>query len=203
MHVVNPPRAPKRAPATVPAPRPVYVGDGDATAFGLFHDAPVGAPPGAPILLLGPFGNADACSYRPRRDWAQRLAAAGHPTLRLDLPGTGDSPGGPRDPARVAAWTAGVRDAARWLAAGTERQVTVLGVGLGGLASWLAAAEPEAPIADLILWAVPARGRALVRELKMLASIEASAGGADGTPATDGVPEGALVSAGHLLTAET
>src|SRR4051812_48548873 len=107
MDVVQSPRASKRPLVTVPASRPVYVGDADSAAFGLFHDAAVGADPGSPVLLLGPFGNADACSYRPRRDWAQRLAAAGDPTLRLDLPGTGDSAGGPRDPRLVARWIAG------------------------------------------------------------------------------------------------
>lgn len=202
MHVVRSPRAPKRPLVTVAAPRPVYVGDGDSVAFGLFHDAASGAGPGAPVLVLPPFGNADACSYRPRRDWAQRLAAAGHPTLRLDLPGTGDSPGGPRDPARVAAWIAGAADAARWLAATTGRPVTVVGIGLGGFVGWCAAAD-GAPIGDLALWTVPSRGKAIVRELMMLSRMEAAGGEAGAERLGEGVPDGALMAAGHLLTAET
>ncbi|HEY6758692.1 MAG TPA: alpha/beta fold hydrolase [Baekduia sp.] len=190
-----------RPPAAVPPVAPVYVGAGDGTAFGLFHAAAPGVAAGSPVLLLAPFGNADGCSYRPRRDWAQRLAAAGHPTLRLDLPGMGDSPGGPRDPDRVAAWTAGAADAARWLAATTGHRVTVIGIGLGGFAGWLAAAA-DAPIDDLVLWAVPPRGRAIVRELKMLSRMEAAT---DTVPAAldEEVPEGALMSAGHLLAAQT
>ena len=35
------------------------------------------------------------CSYRSRREWAERLALAGYPTLRFDLPGSGDSAGAP------------------------------------------------------------------------------------------------------------
>src|SRR4051812_25415884 len=140
MSVVHPSRAPKPPFVAVPPVRPVYIGVGDSTAFGLFHDGATGVRAGPPVLLLAPFGNADACSYRPRRDWAQRLASAGHPTLRLDLPGTGDSPGGPRDPRRVAAWTAGAADAARWLAATTGRRPTLVGIGLGGFVGWLAAA---------------------------------------------------------------
>jgi glycosyltransferase involved in cell wall biosynthesis/pimeloyl-ACP methyl ester carboxylesterase len=196
MSVVHPSRAPRHPIVAVPLVRPVYVGEGAGIAFGLFHDRATGSPAGAPVLLLAPFGNADACSYRPRRDWAQRLAAAGHPTLRLDLPGAGDSPGGPRDPDRLAAWTAGVADAARWLAATTGHRPTVLGIGRGGFVGWLAAAA-GAPIGDLVLWTVPARGRAIVRELKMLSRME-EAGGAQ-----DGVPDDALMSAGHLLSAGT
>jgi glycosyltransferase involved in cell wall biosynthesis/pimeloyl-ACP methyl ester carboxylesterase len=196
MSVVHSTRAPRHPLVVVPPVRPVYVGAGPGTGFGLFHDAAAGVPAGAPVLLLAPFGNADACSYRPRRDWAQRLAAAGHPTLRLDLPGAGDSPGGPRDPERLAAWTAGVADAARWLTATTGHRPTIVGIGLGGFVGWLAAAA-GAPIGDLVLWTVPSRGRAIVRELKMLSRMEESGG------AQEGVPDGALMSAGHLLSAET
>src|SRR4051794_7487670 len=203
MSVVDPTRAPRLPTAAAPPARPVYVGVGDTATFGLFHDA---APPasslGTPVLLLGPFGNADVTSYRPRRDWAQRLAVGGHPTLRIDLPGMGDSPGGPRDPDRLEAWIAGAADAARWLAATTERHVTVIGIGLGGFVGWCAAAA-GAPVDDLVLWAVPSRGSAIVRELKMLSQMQAVAAGSTSEQLMDGVPEGAVMAAGSLLSAET
>ncbi|HET6508414.1 MAG TPA: glycosyltransferase [Baekduia sp.] len=202
MDVADFPMAHARPLSRPAQPRPVYVGTGAQATFGLFHDAPAGATPGAPVLLLGPFGNADATSYRPRRDWAQLLAADGHPTLRVDLPGTGDGPGGPRDPDRLGAWIAGAADAARWLAATTGRHVTAIGIGLGGVVG-TAAAAAGAPIDDLVLWAVPSRGRTVVRELKMLSRMQAAAAGATSEQLMDGVPEGALMTAGALLSAET
>lgn len=203
MDVADSPMVSARPLSRPAQPRPVYVGAGPHATFGLFHDAGAGALPGAaPVLLLGPFGNADATSYRPRRDWAQLLAADGHPTLRIDLPGTGDSPGGPRDPDRLGAWIAGTADAARWLAATTGRHVTVIGIGLGGLVGACAAAA-GAPIGDLVLWAVPSRGRTIVRELKMLSRMQAAAAGATTEQLMEGVPEGALMTAGALLSAET
>ena len=45
------------------------------------------------VLFCAPFGWEDMGSYPVRAVWAQRLAAAGHPVLRFDLPGTGQSAG--------------------------------------------------------------------------------------------------------------
>jgi len=182
---------------SLPGARALYIGSMLATFQA--SDAP---RPASAVLICPPFGNIEVCSYRPRRDWSRALAQDGHPTLRIDLPGTGDSDGGPGDPARLAAWVDGVTSAASWLheTSGCER-VCALGIGLGGLVAYRAAAE-GAELADLVLWAVPARGRTLVRELRALSGLEASA---SETREVGGqsLPEGFLASAGFVLSAET
>jgi alpha-beta hydrolase superfamily lysophospholipase len=150
------------------------------------------------VLLVGPLGWDDVASYRPRHDWAEVLAAQGHPAARIDLPGTGDSAGGPGDPGRLPAWTAAVEAAVAWLrlAAGLPR-VAVVGIGAGGLIA--AAAQAEGAGADeLVLWGVPARGRTAIRELQAFAQMEAPQLGAP-----SGAPEGGLAAGGFTQSAET
>ena len=53
-----------------------------------------GEPQDVSVLICPPFGWEDFCSYRSRLAWAQALAAErATPTLRIDLPATGDSGG--------------------------------------------------------------------------------------------------------------
>src|SRR4051794_32315927 len=141
--------------------------------------------------------------YRGRRDWAAHLAAAGYPVLRIDLPGTGDSPGGPDDPDRLGAWTEGVSVAARWLGATSgAARIVAAGVGLGGLVAYRAASE-GARIDDFILWAVPARGQALVRELRAYSRLPSATAPSPVDGRSWAPQEGAVIAAGHLLSAET
>jgi alpha-beta hydrolase superfamily lysophospholipase len=133
----------------------------------------------------------------------EHLAASGYPTLQIDLPGSGNSAGNPGDPARLQAWTQAVLAAALWLrAASGAPRIVAVGVGLGGLISYRAAFE-QAPIDDLVLWAVPARGRALVRELRAVSRLPASSVLAPGDPGSALLPEGAVLAAGYLLSAAT
>ncbi|MHB8240626.1 MAG: alpha/beta fold hydrolase [Solirubrobacteraceae bacterium] len=192
-------------------PSPLYLPGDPDPVFAIFHEPPEVQLDTA-VLLCPPFGWEDMCSYRCRRDWAQRLSDDGHPTLRIDLPGSGDSGGTPRDPARLEAWTNAVEIAARWLScrAGVER-VAAIGIGLGGMLA-VHAAELGAPIDELVLWAVPSRGRRLVREMRAfsqmedsqldgaVAGIENAAGQADRSLEQE---DGSLAVAGYLLSAET
>jgi pimeloyl-ACP methyl ester carboxylesterase len=131
------------------------------------------------------------------------LAAGGYPTLQVDLPGSGDSAGNPDDPGRLQAWTQAVLAAALWLRASSgARRIVAVGVGLGGLVCYRAAFE-QAPIDDLVLWAVPARGRALVRELRVYSRLPVSSVLAPGDPGRPLLPEGAVLAAGYLLSGET
>lgn len=151
------------------------------------------------VLICPPFGWDEMCSYRGRRDWAQALAAAGFACARVDLPGTGDSFGTPGQPGLFQAWRETVATAAGWLRerAGAGR-VAALGLGLGGLLAGAAVAQ-GAPIDDLILWGVPARGRTLLRELRAYAGVVAAPFPADDRP----LPEGELELTGFRLSAET
>ena len=205
-------------PATAASPaRSVYLGRGRNAVITLVDLPPTTLVGGTGVLLCPPFGWDDVCSYRSRRAWAQALAAANHPVARIDLPGTGDSGGSPRDPERLEAWTAAVSDAAAWLRTetGCER-VAAIGIGLGGIVACRAVAL-GGPIDDLILWAVPARGRALIRELRAFAALEADSfpgyleeadsfpGYVEGTelePAPP-PPDGSLEVGGFVMTPET
>lgn len=178
-----------------------YLDVGDEPVFAMLDEPPPSAPAGrTAVLLCPPIGWADVCSYRPRRDWAIGLAAAGHPTLRIDLPGSGDSGGGPRDPERFAVWIAAITAAAAWLrdAAGRPRLAAV-GIALGAPALYTAIVR-GAPVDDLVLWGVTADGRRLVREQRAFARLEQAQ-----QPSTETVvvPDGAVMTAGYLLSAET
>jgi pimeloyl-ACP methyl ester carboxylesterase len=178
-----------------------FLGTEPDPVLAYLHSPPDGGR-GTAVLICPPFGWEEMCSYRARRRWAEALAAAGYPTARIDLPGTGDSGGFPDDPGRVAAWIDATAEASAWLRqrSGCER-IVAIGIGLGGLVTYRAAAG-GAPIDDLILWAVPASGRLLIRELRTYAGIVAARHPADarGGPA---LPEGASELIGFLLSAET
>lgn len=142
--------------------------------YARFHQPPPdGERRDVAVLMCSPFGYDDVCSYRSRRVWAQRLAAAGYPTLRFDLPGTGDS--GQEGTAPLDSWAGAVGDAAEWLrSAACSERIVAVGIGLGGLLA-AQAAVAGAPVDDLVMWATPARGKTVVRELRAMAAMESSA----------------------------
>lgn len=188
------------------ATRAFYLTSGTDPIHALFDQAQGRAAPSAgaasPGVLLCPmFGNDDLCAYRARREWAKQLAAAGYAALRFDLPGTGDSGGGPYDPERLDAWTDALSSAASWLRECGHDRVSVVGIGLGGLLAVRALAH-GASIDDLVLWSVPAGGRALVRQLRALSQLEASAARAEEAEVPPRA-DGALACAGFVLSAET
>src|SRR5262249_53958126 len=141
------------------APDPVY-----STFFEPPSDA--GGAGGTAVLICPPWGWDEVTSYRARGAWATRLAAEGRPSLRVDLPGAGASPGPPADAGLADAWIDAVAGAAAWLAALPDvDRVAAIGLGLGGLLA-AAAIGRGAPIDDLVLWAAPETGRAWIRELR-------------------------------------
>jgi alpha-beta hydrolase superfamily lysophospholipase len=185
-----------------PSARTVYLGDEREPTCVVLHPAAGVATADTAVLLVPPFGWDEVASYRSRRAWAQRLAADGHPTARLSLPGTGDSGGLPRDPGRLEAWTAAVGETAAWLQAecGARRMVAI-GIGLGGMLACRATAA-GASIDDLVLWATPSRGRGLVRQLRAFSRLEQSEFW-KGLPAPPPLAEGEMEAGGFLLSADT
>jgi pimeloyl-ACP methyl ester carboxylesterase len=143
-------------------------------------------------------------SYRSRREWAIQLSGAGFDVLRFDFPGSGDSAGGPRDPGRLDAWTGAVEASAMWLSdVSRARRIAAIGIGLGGSIAYRALAM-GAPIDDLILWGVSAKGRRHLRELRAFSYLERRhfAEQSD-EPAVEDSGDGSLVVAGYTITAET
>jgi alpha-beta hydrolase superfamily lysophospholipase len=182
---------------------PIYLDTAVDPVFGLFH-APAGdALAGTPVLICAPWGWDEVASYRSRKGWAERLAAAGHPTLRFDLPATGNSGGLPADPARLESWVGALASAAEWLRdAGEPPRVAAVGIGLGGLLAREAISR-GAPIEELVLWGSPATGKAFVREVRAFSRLQgwSSDAGDCGDPSR--LPEGWMEAGGFVLSAET
>jgi len=181
--------------------RPLYL-DVDGTPLFCVLHRPDGAARDTAVVFIPPFGWEEVCSYRILREWAARLAGAGFPVLRVTPPGCGDSGGSPRDPDRLSTWTSAVTAAAH--AAREQsgaRAVVAIGLGLGGMLA-CRATEAGAPIDGLVLWATPARGRELTRQLKAFARLEASQV-FEGLPAPPPASDGELEVGGFVLSAET
>jgi pimeloyl-ACP methyl ester carboxylesterase len=192
------------SPVSTPIPASAFYLQPDSDpVFALFHEAAQGRPDATAVLICPPFGWDDICSYRPRRTWAEYLAEAGHPTLRFDFPGTGDSSGSPRDPDRVQAWSKAVVSATSWLRERTgRRRVAAIGMGLGGLMASKAVAD-GASIDEIVLWAAAARGASFVRETRAFALMEDTDASDLDTQRLDLLPEGFMWAGGFVLSAET
>jgi len=186
------------------APPPVaqYLATGEVPVFATLHPAPAGPVHDTAVLLCPPFGWDEVCSYRSFRAWAEDLAASGYPALRISYPSTGDSGGEVTDPGRLAAWVGAVECAAgRLREASGARRLAAVGMGLGGLLAYLAAAG-GAPLDDLVLWGTPARGRSIVRQLRAFAKLEVAMF-FEGLPEPGSAPPGELEAGGFRLSAET
>jgi pimeloyl-ACP methyl ester carboxylesterase len=190
-----------RLPAALGPASAVYLQNGADPVFGLYRPADTGFQRDLAILICPPFGWDDLCSHRSRHEWAADLAADGYASLHIDLPGCGDSGGSCWDRGRLQAWTDAVKSAAAWLGLTTGcARIAAIGIGLGGLVLCRASAE-NAPIDELILWAVPARGRTFCRELQTFSNLEDSR-----LPSQAGdapLPEGSILAAGFVLSPET
>lgn len=200
------PKAPKSrvARALDNRARAVYFGpqanEGRAL-FGFYH-APRGGP-GKPraVVICPPLGYEGICAYPALRIFAERLAASGHPVLRFDYDGTGDSGGLDSDPGRVRAWIDSVGhaiDEVRALSGADE--VCVFGVRMGATLAAAATAE-RGDVDRLVLWNPCPTGRAYAREMKMFRQFAEQTGELTARPKAEG--DTSEESGGFLLTAET
>ncbi len=185
-----------------PPARPLYLATKPDPVFAFFHAAAGGAATTA-VLLCSPWGWDDVSSYRARRSWAERLAASGHPALRFDFPGSGDSGGSPDDPGRVEGAAAAVAAAAAWLRAETGcSRIAAIGLGLGGLLAAQGVAAGAA-IDDLVLWGTPDRGQSFVRQERAFSQLQTSRYSLTGEPEPNVLPPGWMEAGGFVLSAET
>ena len=189
--------------AALPTARPLYLDVAGEPVFGMFHAPADGATAGTAVLICPPWGWDEVASYRGRRAWAEYLAERGHPTLRFDFPGSGDSGGTPANPELVRRWTRAIAAAGEWLGElpGLPR-VAAIGLGLGGLLATRSIAD-GAPIDDLVLWATPANGRVFFREQRAFAALQGSRIDPAGEPTLQVQPAGSLEVGGFVLSAET
>ncbi len=122
-------------------------------------------------ILCSPHGFEELCARKSWRALADKLAAAGMPTLRFDYDGTADSDGSSDDPGRVDAWRASVREAIAWMENNLGvSEVVLIGLRAGALLAAIEA-EKHGNVVGLGLLAPVQNGRQYVRELKGLARI--------------------------------
>ena len=153
--------------------------------FALFHAAAGRDRPAPAVLICPPFGWEDIVLLpQPPRLGRRTSPPTGHPTLRIDLPGhrrqrrrpartrTASTPGRARSPAPPR-WLRGDRRRAR-----ASRRSASGSAACSPCARW----PTGAPIDELVLWAAPARGRALLRELRAFGRMEARAAADAGAP---------------------
>jgi pimeloyl-ACP methyl ester carboxylesterase len=166
--------------------------------FGFYH-APSGRSHSVAVLFCAPLGAEDICSYPMRREWARTLAEDGHPVLRFDLPGSGQSDGGPDDPQLLAQWVTAAAGAAAWLRDHSgATSVAAIGIGFGALLA-LETTTRGAAIDDLVLWGLPKDGRSLVRSMRAFSGLQDGAS-PDGDAAQ---PEGWMQMGGFMFSSET
>lgn len=143
---------------------PLFFPNGDRTLFGVVHEPPAGTPQRMPFVFCHPFGEEKLWSHRVFVTFARELARRGHPVLRFDYMGSGDSDGRFAD-ASVATVQSDIRCAVDYLKDRTKSSA----VGLIGLrfGATLAAgvADGRDDIGLLVLWAPIVNGSRYMQEL--------------------------------------
>ncbi len=173
------------------------------SVFAMLHEPSASGRSGIGVVFCPPFGWAELCVHRSLRRWAEVLAANGHAALRIDLPSTGDSAGGAREPARLAAWSDAIAGAAAWLRSTQAcERIVAIGIGLGGMVA-VAAIEKGAAIDDVVLWGVQRNGSLLLRELRTFAQMSNDVANADAPPELAAVRADEVEITGFVLSTET
>lgn len=160
--------------APVSAIQPFNFGPPERRVFGIWHPAGFGASAQPGVLLCNAFGQEAVRAHRMMRVLAERLARAGHPVLRFDYHGTGDSMGDDLD-GDLDGWAADVHAADRELRSRSGAQSTVwIGMRLGAAVALRAAQQAPEPLARLLLWDPVLDGARYLRHLRQrhVASLE-------------------------------
>jgi pimeloyl-ACP methyl ester carboxylesterase len=148
------------------------------------------------VIICPPIGYEQLHSHRTLRHLADALSRESIPTMRFDWDGTGDSTGIDEDPDRYSTWLENVRDAVRWMREHQGcQQISLIGLRMGATLAAIATTGHE--IGNLVLWAPVMKGRAYVREMKVL-SLTSDAPIRTETPLSNDIE-----AAGFTLSAET
>lgn len=147
--------------------QPFHFGAPDRRLFGILHSAEGPAALTQPgVVLCNPFGQEAIRAHRMMRVLAERLARAGHPVLRFDYFGTGDSMGDDLD-GDLEGWAFDLLEADRELRSRTESARTVwIAMRLGGAVALRAAQQAPERLERMILWDPVLDGERYLRTLR-------------------------------------
>jgi pimeloyl-ACP methyl ester carboxylesterase len=139
---------------------------------GWLHLPSNNAPRREGIVLFSAYGVEDLATRHSLACLAACLSDAGHPVLRFDLPGTGDSLGNWDDAASLSAWVnAGLEAVDVLCSLNSSFSVSLLGLRIGGLIASLIAqklASAGQTVVSLALLAPTLDGRQYMRECRAL-----------------------------------
>jgi len=120
---------------------------------------------GPAVLLCNPFGEEAVRAHRIYRVLATQLSRAGHPVLRFDYLGTGDSQGD-ADDVTLDDWIDDIALAAAVLRRESGvSQLAAVGLRLGGTLAARAVARRAIELRHLLMWDPIVAGAAYLREL--------------------------------------
>ena len=141
---------------------PYFFRDDPLRLYACVH-MPASAADAEAVLICQPTGHEYERCHKAMRQLAVQLARAGHPVMRFDYSGSGDSEG-ECDEVSLAQWRADIGDAIAECRRVTGRQrVTVIGLRLGAiLAAQVVAGRDD--VDRLILYAPVTDGQALLAE---------------------------------------
>ncbi len=136
------------------------------TFGGFYYPGRIDRPGRKAVLLLAPIGYEELCTRATWRVLAESIAAAGHPCLRFDYPGTADAIDPVGAPEGISDWFAAARQGVAFLREHNPGiELVLVGQGLG--ASLAAQIGPELPdVAATVLMTPLVKGRAYLRELQ-------------------------------------
>jgi pimeloyl-ACP methyl ester carboxylesterase len=146
--------------------KPLFLENGKARLFGVFHEAEGHNDEGQAILLCPPGPQEYMASHWMLRRLASQLTKDGHSVLRFDYFGTGDSEGESAD-GNLETWKTDIVAAAHTLCqlTGADR-ATLVGYRLGASLAWLASHDFEERPRNLVLWQPVVDGKSYVTALE-------------------------------------
>jgi exosortase A-associated hydrolase 2 len=141
---------------------PLFFSTATSRLFGVFHGTSESRK--LPLLFCHPFGEEKLWTHRVFVTFARELERRGHPVLRFDYMGNGDS-SGDFAASSVATVLADVNGAGEWLKERTgQSQIGLLGLRFGASVA-ATVAESRDDVACLIQWAPIVDGSRYLQEL--------------------------------------